>query len=1145
MKKLLGLLILFVFLLFPSHSFAQTNSYANIVNPIRGADFWDLPNQKPEDAVLGQIEVLKQKNVSATWLIRYDALKNDSLLQAIQSIPTNHEKGLFLEVTPSFTTDAGVNYRKSQYWHFAESVLLTGYEVEERRKLIDTSFEKFKSIYGFYPKSVGAWWIDAGSISYMQEKYDISSVLVCADQYSTDNYQIWGQYWSTPYYPRIGNALYPAHTSDQKIPVVMFQWAARDPVNGYGKGVEESTYAVQANDYIDYHDLDINYFAKLVDIYTTQKHNSFGEIVIGLENTYDWGKYKSEYEKQVQILVDRRTSGQLQINTMSQFASWYKNRFPDISPEHAIVADDPLGSERKVVWFMNPFYRAGWFSNNQGSVFRDVRQYVEGDKEPCLEIACKEVNFATFKTRTLDEVTFQDKYVVSPGRITNFSTKMIGEELQVTYQTDAAKERLIAFLPRDIKLDDRVLSIDGLILLAKEQQLLKDKKITIDDKPIPQFYYSYIHLIGQLLLFVLFLLFAIIIPGLVISSYLRTENFFLQLFLSFTVGLVSFTLFNFVVGISGFYFLNYLYALIALGLFVRLKLYKHLDIKVSITKFGLLLTVLIIFGVFFQTLAVIRSGWVYEFGMGFWGPTGHDHVWHQALNNQIIHGVPPENPIFSGVTLTNYHYFFNILVGVTGVLTNIDLVHLLYRFYPILFSLLLGIGFYLLSQKLFNNRFVSVLTLYFLYFGSSFGWVVDYMRSKTLGGESNFWINQPVSFNLNPPFAISMVLLLSVILIFGYLVKNINTTKILIFVLVAGCLIEFKVYAGLVVITALLMVSLQQFLLFRSLDLFKSFIPTILFSILLFLPQNQQSTGLVVFQPFWFIHAMVDSPDRLGITKLAEARMAYQQRGEILKFVLTEVLAFAIFIAGNLGTRILALLLIPALLLKKVRNNLPLSFVIWMILISFTVPILFIQKGTPWNTIQFSYYGLYLLSLFAAFALWRVYQLLPKVIGVIILTGIFIITPISSYATFEGGFGKIPPARLTFGEMEGLDFLSKQDKGVVLTHPYIKEMRERFDPPFPLFAYETSSYISAFSKKPTFVEDEFQMEIFQIDYKKRLVLAQEFFRGRDAFWSKEFLKSNNIRYIYLPKVYGIALAEEEVGIEKIFENSQVDIFKVE
>ena len=43
---------------------------------------------------------------------------------------------------------------------------------------------------------------------------------------------------------------------------------------------------------------------------------------------------------------------------------------------------------------------------------------------------------------------------------------------------------------------------------------------------------------------------------------------------------------------------------------------------------------------------------------------------------------------------------------------------------------------------------------------------------------------------------------------------------------------------------------------------------------------------------------------------------------------------------------------------------------------------------------------------------------------------------------------------------------------------------------------------------------------------------------------EEFLQKNNIRYIYLPKIYEITLDTGKLFIKRIFENDEVEIFQV-
>ncbi|MCX6724817.1 MAG: hypothetical protein NTV20_01820 [Candidatus Shapirobacteria bacterium] len=286
--KLLTIVISFFIFFF---SFSQVllakESFVNIVNPVRGNDFWSLEKQKPEDAVKEQLKIIKENNFSATWLLRPDVIFDNQLSDQFKNFSNNQEIGLFLEVTPVWADKADVDYHQTISWHYANSVFLSGYKVEERYSLIDTVFTKFKEIFGYYPKSVGAWHIDANSLFYMEKKYGIKAALICADQFATDDYQIWGSWWSFPYYPSRYNVLIPAQTIKNKLNLVIFQWAARDPINGYGSGVKESTFSVQANDYF-LHGLNTDYFSKLIDFYLQPRKGDFGQITIGLENDYLW-----------------------------------------------------------------------------------------------------------------------------------------------------------------------------------------------------------------------------------------------------------------------------------------------------------------------------------------------------------------------------------------------------------------------------------------------------------------------------------------------------------------------------------------------------------------------------------------------------------------------------------------------------------------------------------------------------------------------------------------------------------------------------------------------------------------------------------------------------------------------------------------
>ncbi len=1155
----------FLFTLFGKQveiTYASSNSFVSVTNPIRGNESWDLKNQTPLDVVRGEQQILLQQKVPVTWLMRYDVFASAVLIDSLKNYKGQQELGLLLEITPDLARDSHVPYHQTESWHSAGSVFLTGYDPEQRKKLIDTSFERFHEVWGYYPQSVGAWWIDAFSLDYLQKKYGVSSALIVADQYSTDNYQIWGQYWSTPYYPTRQNALFPAQNLENKIPVVLVQWAARDPLNGYGKGVEESTYSVQPNDYIDYHDLHSDYFSSLIDIYTEQPLNKFGHVVVGLENTYSWNDYKDEYQKQIELLAQKRSTQNLQLVLMKDFAQWYKTSFPKLSPDHTIVAEDPLKTNKSVVWYMSPYYRIGVFFTENGSEIRDLRQYLESQQEPCLTKACNAINFATFATRVLDDVTYHQSWLIDPGKIHQIDVKRDGEKVVLTYKDQLDKQKRIEFLPRDVSLDEHIYSIDGAILTAQEQSKNQEKNEneangwTVKSE-------SFIAVFKSAILFLLLIVLGFFIPGKVV-----VKNIFPQLkqghqSMALVTGMVLFTLISYLSGLIG---LKYLPVFFCAGLCLwAFRTKTALNLNLEFLKGNRGSALIIICGALFQIIPTIKSGLLFNHGIGFWGPNSHDGVWHLALSHHLTRSIgesalfqpflPLENPILSGTRLVNYHYFFDLLVGYSSWMTGISAEDLLFRGFPLLCSLLLGLTSLQLLKQITKNTLAIILSLYILYFGGSFGWIVEYLQQGHFGGESAFWVNQSISFNLNPPFAISLIIVFSIILC---LVRTPRLTKkqIMILGLLIGSLIEFKAYAGILVLLTLGMIAVFELWRWRKLKTLLLCIGSAAVSLVLLLPNYGwgkdllHTNGLFLFSPFWFVHSMVDAPDRVGWQRLTLARYVSLENKNWPKFFAAETLGLILFLVGNLGTRVVSLF--GVLFFRKKNLNPTVNVLTLLSILSFVIPLLFIQRGNPWNTIQFFYYGLYIMALLSGVVFVKLTQRMPFVLRWLVIGLIVILTPINAITTARSYFqSSAPDAYISSEEIKALKFLSQQPKGSVLTFPYLSTTHEKFISPYPLLSYETSAYVSAYSAQPTFIEDTIQQDILQTGQeleknsaRVRVASAKKFFFSNDSSIAVKFLEDNAIKYIYLPKVLKPSVNLSISSLELLFENSETVIYKV-
>ena len=157
----------------PSLVFAQNNqdnsSFITLVNPVRISVY----TKDPAKSFASQYSEVSKRNLPASWLFTYDVLENQQVTFLARQMDHRQDLGIFLEVTPNFAKSAAVKYNKTDSWHRSNSVFLSGYSQEDRKKLIDTVFEKFKSDFGYYPKSVGAWWVDSFSLGYMKEKYEM------------------------------------------------------------------------------------------------------------------------------------------------------------------------------------------------------------------------------------------------------------------------------------------------------------------------------------------------------------------------------------------------------------------------------------------------------------------------------------------------------------------------------------------------------------------------------------------------------------------------------------------------------------------------------------------------------------------------------------------------------------------------------------------------------------------------------------------------------------------------------------------------------------------------------------------------------------------------------------------------------------
>lgn len=555
------------------------------------------------------------------------------------------------------------------------------------------------------------------------------------------------------------------------------------------------------------------------------------------------------------------------------------------------------------------------------------------------------------------------------------------------------------------------------------------------------------------------------------------------------------------------------------------------------------------FGVLSWVLTMVKSNLPTGYdGIGFWGANGHDGIWHIALAQSLARGTF-DMPVFSGYLLKNYHVGFDLLLASLSLLTRISIPTLYFQIIPPLLAIGLAYSVYRFVLSWKKDSIAAWWSMFFVFFGGSAGWIITLFRGQGFGGESMFWSQQAVSTLINPPFALSLIFLLFGMMSFSsYLAKG-GVKHFFLTVFFFGFLITIKSYLGILALVSLLIVSLIQIVLRRpkSKNFFLVFISSLVVSVLLFIPLNRFSTGLLVFKPFWFLETMLGLSDRLGWPRAYEALMNWRSGGIWIKAAPAMLITFAIFVIGNLGSRII--FLVHALTLVRKPKS-----IAWQDLFLFSIatggvlaPTLFLQQGTPWNTIQFFYYTLFVGSIYSGCVMSKVSTHLSVQKYRVLAVFVILITIPTTLSTLLLVYlpGR-PPAKISTYEVQALDFLSKQPTGVVLTYPFdsIAASQAVNNPPRPLYLYDSTAYVSAYSNKPVYLEDEVNLTIMGYPWKERRVLTEKFYKEPDSYKAQYFLSSNNIRYIYWHKGQRALLGDKQLGLKRIFENEEIDIYAV-
>jgi hypothetical protein len=221
----------------------EKKQIVNIINFVRGVE-----PRKPElDLLLPireQIRLMKEYNLRGTFLLQYDALIRPEFTELFKDLdPEQFELGVWHEIVQPQVEACGLEWRGRFPWDwFSHCGFPVGYYKPDREKFVDLLYEKFKEVFGKYPRVFGSWLFDTHTIRYIEEKYGADAFCNCKEQYGTDGYTLWGGYYGQGYYPSRKNAFLPAQEEENQIRVPVFRMLGSDPVYQFDYSVWRSSW---------------------------------------------------------------------------------------------------------------------------------------------------------------------------------------------------------------------------------------------------------------------------------------------------------------------------------------------------------------------------------------------------------------------------------------------------------------------------------------------------------------------------------------------------------------------------------------------------------------------------------------------------------------------------------------------------------------------------------------------------------------------------------------------------------------------------------------------------------------------------------------------------------------------------------------
>lgn len=373
-------------------------TYINAVCFVRSVDYYGNYCEKNREALRAQMTLYNEMGIPGTYLLEYDALERENLRSLLENRKNTDEVGCWFEITGGLCRDAGVPWRskRNRDWdYYVDPGFIMSYTEPEMIRLCDTMMEKFRSYFGDYPRTVGAWLLDSRCMAYLNERYGMDAYIICREQWGMDGYTLWGGPYFGGYYPSRNNMLTPAWMPENQVDVPVFRMYLSDPIYSY----YEFSHGELSG--IDYHlftqepawrcGQDPQWVDWCLDAVFGKDSSGFRYYQLGQETSFGMEEpIASALRMQCERVLTCRERYGFEFAAVSQMGRAFRAAYRKTPRNVTAALRDWAKLGNQSVWFHNGKYRANVYVHGKELRIRDLHLFDDTYTDRFLNSPCRQ-----------------------------------------------------------------------------------------------------------------------------------------------------------------------------------------------------------------------------------------------------------------------------------------------------------------------------------------------------------------------------------------------------------------------------------------------------------------------------------------------------------------------------------------------------------------------------------------------------------------------------------------------------------------------------------------------------------------------------------------------------------------------------------